>query len=56
MRHRDALIERIIELQETLNEMTHRAEDVKLHNAALEEENDLLREYIRNLIARVMHD
>ncbi|KAF4722529.1 hypothetical protein FOZ63_024896 [Perkinsus olseni] len=53
-RHRAALIEKAMELQKTLSEMTYRAEEVRLQNAALEEENDLLKEYIENFITRVI--
>ncbi|KAF4694388.1 actin [Perkinsus olseni] len=47
-----ALIEKAMELQKTLSEMTYRAEEVRLQNAALEEENDLLKEYIESFITR----
>ncbi|KAF4713913.1 hypothetical protein FOZ62_001853 [Perkinsus olseni] len=53
-RHRAALIEKAMELQKTLSEMTYRVEEVRLQNAALEEENDLLKEYIENFITRVI--
>ncbi|KAF4707600.1 hypothetical protein FOZ63_020611 [Perkinsus olseni] len=52
-RDRRALIEKAMELQKTLSEMTYRAEEVRLQNAALGEENDLLKEYIESFITRL---
>ncbi|KAF4670635.1 hypothetical protein FOL47_001897 [Perkinsus chesapeaki] len=50
---REKLIDRAMELQRALSELTYKAEEVRLQNAALEEENDLLKEYIENLITRL---
>eukprot|EP00742_Colponemidia_sp_Colp-10_P005303 GILJ01005664.1.p1 GENE.GILJ01005664.1~~GILJ01005664.1.p1 ORF type:complete len:117 (+),score=23.08 GILJ01005664.1:50-352(+) len=50
---KDQLLEAVIQLQQTLSELTNRVEKVKKENSTLKDENILLKDYIDNLMAKI---
>jgi hypothetical protein len=49
---KDELIDKIIQLQQTLQDLTMRIEQVRDENQNLKDENLLLKEYINNLMVK----
>lgn len=49
---KEELIDRILQLQETLQELTGRIETVRNENQSLHDENIVLKEYINNLMVK----
>ncbi|CAG9320116.1 unnamed protein product [Blepharisma stoltei] len=49
---KEELIDRILQLQETLQELTGRIESVRNENQSLHDENVVLKEYINNLMVK----
>ncbi|CEM02385.1 unnamed protein product [Vitrella brassicaformis CCMP3155] len=50
---KDVLVDKILEMQDTLAALTLRVDSVKSENHTLREENGVLREYVDNLMAKV---
>lgn len=50
-RRKEAAIERIMKLQETVVELSQRRQEVRDETNMLSQENDRLKEYLDNLIA-----
>lgn len=48
--NRDGLIQKILDLQQHLSELTLKVDAVRNENLQLKEENEVLREYIENLV------
>lgn len=48
---KEELIGKILELQNTLHDLTQRVNSVKEENATLKAENDVLNQYVENLMA-----
>lgn len=49
---KDELIDKILQLQQTLQDLTMRIEQVRDENQNLKDENLLLKEYINNLMVK----
>lgn len=49
---KEELIEKILSLQQTLQDITERIEAVRTDNQSLRDENILLKEYINNLMVK----
>ncbi|CAI8044245.1 Short coiled-coil protein B [Geodia barretti] len=50
-REKEELIGKILELQNTLHDLTQRVNSVKEENSKLKSENEVLNQYIENLMA-----
>ena len=49
---KEALIDKILQLQNTLQDLTKKIDSVRNENQDLREENNLLKEYINNLMQK----
>lgn len=49
---KEALIEKILQLQQTLSDLTTRIDQVRNENLGLKGENSVLKEYINNLMVK----
>ncbi|CAD7930710.1 unnamed protein product [Amoebophrya sp. A25] len=50
---REALIQRIMSLQESLSDVTLKVDAVRQENLQLKEENDVLKDYVQQLVQTV---